>query len=210
VTLGLRVAPWERLEYTPWASVGAFESRVFQPELWHETTPYPPIRSSDAADDYWAAKRLGDLGRAHVEALVEAARYPEPDSAGYVAGVLMERRQKVLDYALSRVSPLEPVAVSTGLLRLTDLGATLMSAERREASYSAELFDGAGHPLGAAEVGAEPNGGLGVHSERIGADGVEYLRVDVRASRPGTEAPRPAQFHLRRDGGALRIAGVVH
>lgn len=209
VTLGLEVAPWEELDYTPWASVGAFESRVFRPELWRETTPYPPIRASDAADDYWAAKRLGPLTREHLQTLVDAARYPEPEAARYMVDVLMERRQKVLDYALARVSPLEPRSVEPGELRLADVGAALMSPERRPATYRAELFDGAGRPLGPAAVEAGPEGLVRVRSERIGGRESSYLRVDVHVARTGSSAP-PAQFHLRRDAGALRIAGVVH
>jgi len=76
--LGLEVDDWERIEYTPWKSVGAFEAEHFRPERWKEVYPYEPIHRSLPEDDYWAAKIVGAITPEQIRTLVEAADYPEP------------------------------------------------------------------------------------------------------------------------------------
>ena len=98
VTLGFKVHPWENIHYTHWKSVGAFESKTFEPEDWKEVYPYEPIRNSQAADNYWAAKIVGALTRDHLKTLVEAARYPDEAAAEYMTATCMKRRHDVLRY----------------------------------------------------------------------------------------------------------------
>jgi hypothetical protein len=212
VTLGLQVEDWERIRETPWKSVGAFESAVFRPEDWKEATPYAPIRRARPDDDYWAAKILGALTREHVETLVRAAEYPEPGAAEYVVDTLMERREKVLRFALANVSPLEPVAVDSGSLRLRDLWRALLTGgPEPPARYDVRVLDGNGHVLERLEAAAEASTDVVVRSSTLARlPELGYLRVQVTVSRERRDAP-PAEFHLRPGpDGSPRLVGVVH
>jgi hypothetical protein len=49
-----------------------------RPASWKEVYPYEPMRRSQPADDYWAAKVVAHLTQSQLEALVQAADYREP------------------------------------------------------------------------------------------------------------------------------------
>ena len=211
VTLGLNVEDWEDLEYTRWTSVGAFQSTIFKPEGWREVWPYAPIRSSRPDDDYWAAKIVGSVTREHLDALVQAADYPEDGAAEYVAQTLMERRQKILHYFLGQVSPVEARLQGEELI-LTDMGIELAGEDAASSSYQIRFLEDDGDEAGdaltltgdGAVVKVPVPGSL---VEKAGG----YLRVEARVVRDGEKAPRPAEFHVRMSGdGSVRLVGVVH
>ena len=56
--------------------MGAFEAELFDPATWKTASPYEPVLNSQPDDDR-AAKVVGAVTREHIEALVEAAQYPE-------------------------------------------------------------------------------------------------------------------------------------
>lgn len=211
-TLGLRVEGWENIQYTPWKSVGTFESRVFEPEKWKEVLPYTPIHYANPDDDYWAAKIVGALIEAHFRKLVEAAQYPEEGAADYVVKVLMERREKVLRYFFSRVSPLEFASLSSGRLVLENRGNLLLNDPGEDSRYLVGFYDSHGKKLQELpELQATHNRvEIALPASPEGAAG-DYLRIDVLAGNGKRNAPRAAQFHLRRSGnGPWHLVGVVH
>ncbi|MFQ5599947.1 MAG: hypothetical protein ACE5G2_05270 [Candidatus Krumholzibacteriia bacterium] len=212
VTAGLRVQSWENLGYTPWKSVGAFESRIFSPGDWRESTPYAPIRRSQPADDYWAAKILGALGREHITTLVRAADYPEVGAGEYIIDVLLERRRKLLDYVLRRVSPLEFVELVDGELHLVDVSWKLADHRQAPTRYTVRVFDGGGREIEPPRVLAGHAGDLVVATEHLaGRMGRDYVRVDVTAWWDDRKAPSPAEFQFRPgQGEAPVLVGVVH
>ena len=200
--LGFVRRDWERLEYTPWKSVGAFESRIFDPEDWKPVRPFAPISRSRPDDDYWAARILAALRPEHIAALVEAARYPEPDAADYMIRTLLERRRKVLDFAFGRVTPVDCAALD---------GTTIVfTASGGPGPARCELVGADGRMFGALdlEIGgpdAPATLRLDDHLDRAGG----YLRVDVSMDRNPDAAP--ARFHIRRAAdGTPRLVGVEH
>jgi len=210
VTFGLYVGPWEDESTTAWPSVGTFESSRFEPSGWRETAPFAPIRRSRPEDDYWAAKRLSAFSSEHLSALVRFVRFPDPGAAEYMVNTLLERRRKLVEWAFSRVTPLDPIALEAGVLRLRDRG--YGSAKNADpARYRVTAFDGRGHSL---ETGTVVGGsGDEVRVPVPSAKGMHdpYLRLEVLVFRGGRAAPRPAEFHLRPgDDGAWRLVGVVH
>jgi hypothetical protein len=213
VTLGLQVEDWERIEATPWRSVGVFEADVFQPADWKEATPFGPIRRALPSDDYWAAKILGALTREHVETLVRAAEYPEPGAADYVVETLMKRREKVLRFALGRVAALEPVAVHGDEVRLRDMGRALLpdAAGLAAARFEVRLIDGEGKTLEEQELPAGDSPELVVRSPRlVGIAEHGYLRVQITPRRAGGGAPAPLELHfVPGNDGAPRLVGIV-
>jgi hypothetical protein len=211
VTLGLRVHPWERLEPTPWPSVGYFEAAIFDPAKWREVYPYEPIRSSRPEDDYWAAKIVGAVTPDHLTALFRAAGYSDPEAAAYVQKTLEERRRKVLEYFLYRVSPLDPARCERGLLLLRDVGSAL--CDRGDVTGEVEIRwrDVEGHEL-APPVAVRSEGNevrVPLPADLLAAAG-SYLRVDARVRLAGSDDPPPAQIHLRIADGEPRLAGVLH
>jgi hypothetical protein len=211
-SFGLAVRSWEKLRETPWPSVGTFESEHFEADAWREVLPYLPIRRCRPADDYWAAKVLGALTRAHVRALAAAARYPEPGAADYIVDALMARRDKVLAHAFERVSPLEAADLQDSLLVLKDMESALLDRHDPAVRYEIRCFDGRGEPLsdrltvrgesGIIHVPLPPE--LKIHSKG-------YLRVEVCKKRGARKAPPAARFHFRgQDPSSFRLVGVVH
>jgi hypothetical protein len=212
VTLGLDVHPWEHIVPTPWKSVGMFESTTFDPATWKEVYPFEPMRRSQPADDYWAAKIVARLTHEQLQALVQAADYPEPGAGDYVLQTLWERRRKVLGYFMRQVTPVDAVGVEGEMLQLVDMGRRF--AALTPTAYEVRFWDGEGSelqmhsenlPAGTGDVLELP---IPV-SLRERAHG--YLRVDLRAHWGDAAAPSPAQFHLRFDGqGEPRVVGIVH
>ncbi|HEY6555493.1 MAG TPA: hypothetical protein VI669_19205 [Vicinamibacteria bacterium] len=208
-TAGLFVGPWEDETQTAWPSVGTFEARRFEPARWRETSAFPPIRRSRPEDDYWAAVRLAAFLPAHVEALVRSVGFPDPGAAEYMVDTLLERRRKLVEWAFSRVTPLDAIGVFGSGLRLKDRGRAFGSAGSTQ--YHAALFDGKSRSLQTLALPAEgdevrvPLPGLAAGSPD------SYLRIEVLVVRDGRPAPRPAEFHLRPSGdGEWRLVGVVH
>lgn len=203
-TLGLWVRDWERLPYTPWPSVGTFETEAFTPDGWKPVRPYAPIDYNRPDDNYWAAKILSALTREHLAALIEAARYPDPDAATYMLDTLVKRRDKTLAYHMSRVSAVDAVGLDDDALLLQG---------RYEAidHYTIRSLDASGRDLAKA-VTLEATDGVcrlpGIKAMLESAGG--YLIVEVLAESHGRPAQLAAQFHIRELDGKPSVVGVVH
>ena len=190
VSLGVVLAPWESVAPTPWLSVGSFEAQAFEARDWHETWPYLPIRSSRPEDDYWAAKIVGALTPAHLQALVQAARYPENGAENYVLATLLERRRKVLETFLYAVTPVDAVACSGNRLHLRDSARAMLGEEEAQRRYDVTFRDERGRRMGS---GTRVNSGAAdfdiVVPGGLLAEAGGYLRLDVRAWRGATPLP---------------------
>jgi hypothetical protein len=210
VTLGLDVHPWERIVPTPWKSVGAFESTVFDPATWKEVYPFEPIRRSLPADDYWAAKIVARLTREQLQALVQGAGYPEEGAGEYVLQTLWDRRRKVLEYFMRQVTPVEALGIEGGILRLEDIGKRF--AGLAPTSYEVQFWDADGHQLLTDSL--RPGTGHDLElsiPKSLAQRSHGYACAAIRAHWDGGVAPTPAQFYLRFDSqGEPHLAGVVH
>ncbi|MFC1509009.1 hypothetical protein ACFL60_04885 [Candidatus Omnitrophota bacterium] len=212
LTFGLFVEDWENAGITPWKSVGRFESAVFNPEKWNEVWPYEPIRRSQPADDYWAAKVLASLTREHIAALVHAAEYPEPEAADYIIKTLMERRRKILNFAFNNVSPLEVVNFGNGILKLKDFGKTIPDKTGVPRRYEIRYYDGSGKELHGKHTITGNGDSIDIPiKENLVKRADDYLRIDVWVWRGKKCAPSPAEFHVRKgDQSLYNLVGVVH
>lgn len=213
-TFGLRIHPWEHIRPTPWKSVAAFEAQYFDPVSWKETYPFEPIQRAREDDNYWAAKIIAAIERAHLEKLVDAANYPEPGAGEYIVETLLQRRQKIINSYFERVSPLEYIGLAGDHLTLSDYGEIYLDPLPRQTRYEVRFYD-----EGSREI-AEP---IWIDDDSAGPEFViplsadllrkanDYLRLEVRVWRAEKPAPRPAAFHLRADSGTSpRIVGIVH
>lgn len=208
VTLGLKRESWESIEPTPWKSIGSFESKVFQPDGWRPVRPFGPIDRSLPADDYWAAKILAALQPEQLAALVQAAHYPEPGAAEYLFEVLLERRAKVLQWAFSRVTPVEFGGIDQGVWTVADqrVAAGLVPGGTQ---LEAAVFDAEGRKRISVTMTTDADG-LAHAALLPGVVGPEGPRLIVVCAADQCDAA-PARFHLRRDpDGTLRLVGVEH
>ncbi len=106
-SLGIYQPNWERVKDTQIKSVGIFDSEYFEPEKWRPSYPYPPFQNMTDRDGFWATKILMRLNDEAIRAIVEEAKYPEPEATDYVTKTLIERRNKIGRYWFSRVNPLD-------------------------------------------------------------------------------------------------------
>jgi hypothetical protein len=122
--LGLHEDAWrglERPEGLP--EVGYFEAEAFDPMEWKPLEPNAAFANLTERDGYWAAKVVSAFTNAQIEAAVAEGRYPHPEAARYIAGMLAARRDKIARYWFDRVAPLDFFVWEDGVLRFHDLGA---------------------------------------------------------------------------------------
>lgn len=210
-TLGLVVEDWEKITPTPWKSVGTFESRIFDPAKWKETHPFLPIRRSQPADNYWAAKILAELTPAHLAALVAAARFPEPAAADYVRQTLIDRRNKILNYYLRQVSPIEFIKSRNDQIHFQNLAKKLGFADSTKMThYQIRFIDDRRNELAPVrQIRSESTELILEIKPALFARADDYLIVEIQVM--WGEKPAPAQFHfVTEKTGAIDLVGVIH
>jgi hypothetical protein len=208
-TLGFPIKKWEHLKMESNDLRGNFEANAFDPRTWKESVQFLPMQLSLPDDDYWAAKIIAATTPEHLEALFKAANHPDESYTKYILETLSKRREKILRYAFSRVSPLEFASIENGALHLRDLGhgqqglnssgykVRFLSARGRKIAKDLTLPVLSGKELEVpfTDALAKTNG---------------YLIVEITVLRNGKPAPRAAQFHIRMHEGTPLLSGIVH
>jgi hypothetical protein len=120
-TLGLWDRPWIRAEYPNLPSVGAFESTVFDPKSWKPEYPNPAFMNLQPEDGYWAARIVMSFTDDDIRKIVRTGWLSDPRSEQYVVETLIQRRDKIGRYWLSRVLPLDNFRIDATVLRFQDL-----------------------------------------------------------------------------------------
>jgi hypothetical protein len=212
ITGGLIVQDWEKLKYTPWKSVGVFESIIFRPEKWKESYPFAPIQESQPGDNYWAAKILGALTYEQIEMLVMAANYLEEEAALYVIKTLMERRKKTVEYFLKQVSPIEAYGIINGKLYLKDMLRALVNEQSEDTKYEIRFFNNRLEKISEKLYLSEQQTIFTLEiPDNLFEKANGYLIVNIKSVWGDQPAHRAAQFHIRSDNGeAPMLVGVVH
>lgn len=119
---GIYYPDWLVQQRSPFRSVGVFEARVFRPDLWAPTIPNPAFDEADVMDHYWAASIIARFTPDQLAAVVRSVNYTERGAGEWVLRVLTERQFTILEYAFSRVLPLEDPTIEDGtILAMIDL-----------------------------------------------------------------------------------------
>ncbi len=212
ISAGLIVEDWEKLKNSPWKSVGSFESTYFNPNDWKETHPYGPIGRSQPADEYWAAKIVGALTPEHIEVLVNAADYPEPEAEKFVIKSLVKRREKILQFCLNKVSPIEFLKLENEQLFLKDLGKLLLNRYFTDRSYEIHFYNDHIEEIRDKMIIKTDSAFFHIPVTNFLMEKAnDYLRIDVLVSEGKNKGVSPAQFHLkRRKDLTIRLVGIVH
>ncbi len=136
-SFGLWSREWMHVRYPDYPSVGNVEAEFFEPATWKPQYPNPAFNRMDAADAFWAASLVSQFTDEMIRAIVAEARMSDPEAVAYLTDVIITRRDKVVNYWISRTNPLDHFDVQ----RRTDSGLQL-------------TFENA-----AIRVGAAPEGG---------------------------------------------------
>lgn len=121
VTLGLAVPRWARADFPNLPAVGRFESAMFDPDRWVPEYPNPAFLNRLPDDEFWMAKQIAALRDGEIRAIVSTARYSDPRAAEWIAGCLVERRDKIARSAFAKVLPIDRFELRDGRLEWTDL-----------------------------------------------------------------------------------------
>ena len=113
-TFGIWDRPWRHVEYVEYPSIGRFESSYFQADAWRPDYPNPAFDKMTEQDALWAARTVMRFSDEAVRAIVATGQYDDPAAEAYLADALIERRDKLVRYYLSRINPVDRFRVTTG------------------------------------------------------------------------------------------------
>lgn len=139
-SLGFRYRYWLPVKRSRYRSVGFFEADVFDPTRWSPSYPNPAFEQNTALDTFWAAAIMAEFSHPVLTQIVESAKYESPRATQYVADILWQRRNKILEMAFKRVSPLNhPQVDQKNTIHLTDLAVRERLQREVKYRYKAKL-----------------------------------------------------------------------
>jgi hypothetical protein len=124
-TLGFMDRDWRTIHYPEYPSVERFESQYFQPEKWKPDYPNPAFNRMLPDDAYWATKIVMRFTDDIVTSIVNAGQYENPGAEDYVIRTLIERRNKIVNYYLSLLPPLDNFRWNADNLQFKNLGSNI-------------------------------------------------------------------------------------
>jgi hypothetical protein len=136
ISFGLWRRDWMNVRYPANPSLGNIEGDFFQPLKWKTEYPQPAFAQMDAADAFWAASIAARFTDEMIRAIVAAGELSDPEAARYLTGVIIQRRNKVVECWIAQTNPLDTFVV------------------RRTAASIELTFDNAAVRVGAAKPGA--------------------------------------------------------
>jgi hypothetical protein len=201
LTLGVRPAPWEVVDFPKQRSVGNFDSAVFEPDNWKPNYPNPAFLSRLPDDDYWAAKQVMAFDDGDIAAIVETGRYSDPQAARVMARILAERRDKIGRTFFSKVLPLDHFRVENGELVFEDLAVKYRFHPSRSYGVHWSSFD---------NIQQKHTPISGSTSNRLPAAATQaapgaYFSAAIAAS---GDPLKPVTVYIRKEGTGYKVVGV--
>jgi hypothetical protein len=201
VTLGVRPAPWEVVDFPKQRSVGNFDSVVFDPDKWKPSYPNPAFLNRLPDDDYWAAKQVMAFDDGDIAAIVETGRYSDAQAAAVMARILAERRDKIGRTFFSKVLPLDHFRVENGDLLFDDLAVKYRFHPSRSYEVHWSSFDN-------LQQKHTPISGTG--SSRLPAAAAQakpgaYFSAAIAAS---GDPLKPVTVYIRKEDNGYKVVGI--
>ena len=131
-TLGLWDKKWIRVSYPNHPSIGRFESTWFEPQNWKPEYPNPAFLNATDDDTYWAAKIVMSFTSDEIRAIVKTGQLSDPVAEDYLVNTLMERRDKIGRYWLTRKNSVDNFTFEDGELRFKHLARSSISPDGRK------------------------------------------------------------------------------
>jgi hypothetical protein len=172
-SLGLELRPWDVIRPVPGHEIfGYFEARHFVPDDWKNEYPNPAFSRMTERDAAWMARILAHFTPAMVRALARAGDFSDPSNTEYLATVLEERLERILQRYLTRLSPIGDVHVEgEGRVCGVDFAEMRRVQQPARFHYSARLG-------GAALAVTHGDGGRVCVDVPRSGDG-RYVRVEI-------------------------------
>lgn len=153
-TFGIWDRPWRNVKYPYYEYLGRIEADYFQPELWKPEYPNPAFDRMRSADAFWAIRILLRVTDEMVRAGVEAGQIRSKDAQEYLIQTLMKRKQKIVQYYLSLLNPLDEFHINGRELTFRNLGESAGLGNPESYEYQWFVFNndtGETKALGATE-----------------------------------------------------------
>lgn len=206
LSLGIWERPWMGIEY-PYpelAEIGRFEGDNFNPVRWRPFYPNPAFERMFADDAFWAAKIIAKFSDDAIRAIVKTGQYSDPKAEAYLTDVLIKRRDKIVNYYLRLLNPLDEFKVSDASLEFQNLGEELEIGKVSTYDYQWHTFDnqkGERTPLGGVNYTQEK-------SLSIPKSTAEYLVVLIRTrSNEARNWKKNVEVFLRNEI-SWKVAGI--
>lgn len=204
-TLGLLDRPWHHAKYSAAGKeLGYYDGRRFVPDKWKPGYPNPAFQRHTERDAAWMTRIIARMQPPHIVALVNRGRWTKPIITSELIRILVERRRRILERYLTRLSPLTwPVVNDMGPeseVCMQDLA--VWTGIRNKANRTYETQAWSGQSLERVRLSSPrskddawvcqtlPNGLVNESKEP------RYLIVDMMASTSGQDQPGPARLHF--------------
>jgi hypothetical protein len=105
-TLGIYPRAWNHLELNDVEIFGYLDGETFTSSEWRGGYPNPAHDAMRPNDALWMVRILSRMSPAHIRAIVEEARFPDPRQTEFILQRLLERRQRILQEYLTGYAPL--------------------------------------------------------------------------------------------------------
>lgn len=173
--------------------------------------PYAPIVHCQAADGYWAAKRIAAIRLKTIVESVYAARIMDSTARVRLVQLLVARRQAVVRYWYGQVTPAEVARVSGATVVFRDEALRCALDEVGDTRYRITVLDGDGRELTSTKVLELPAAEFAVEvpGELVGG-ARDRLILRLHAEVRGDLRPRAVYVHLRPGPFGVRVIGIRH
>lgn len=106
ITLGLYPRDWNSLALNDFETFGYFDGESFVPSEWKAGYLNPAHARMTPNDALWAVRIISRITPAHLRAIVEEAKFPDPRQENFLMLRLLERRQRIFEEYLTQYVPL--------------------------------------------------------------------------------------------------------
>ncbi|MDB4944395.1 MAG: hypothetical protein JWP97_3929 [Labilithrix sp.] len=206
ITFGLAPPQPKPVRLGPFPSVGYLPSELV-PGQFDVSPPYSPFVRMTAPDEYWAGKRLVDVGERAIAEALAVAHLPV-EATRYLASALETRRRQLIAHAMGVVTPLDPIATAGRVVSLWDRAILAGAATREGSVYEVSYLDERGREIAPRERIASDGEITGLVVPETLTSGTVALHV--RAFRNEVAAPRWCDVHVVVGPDEVRVIGVRH
>ncbi len=205
-----------KVKYPDYPAVGNYEADFFEPRKWKPGYPNPAFDRMDEADAFWAAGLMSRFTDEIIRAIVGTAEISDPEAEAFLIDALIKRRDKCVDYWISRTNPLDRFKVDGSGQEVTfDNAAIRVGTAQRGATYKVQWA-----ALNNLKNEEQPVGGeIEVNEMRLAVpqgawgpkDDVTYRYAVARIRTFHPDHPHwqePLVLTLRDQGGKYDVVGI--
>ncbi len=210
-SLGIVQRPWDR-QRKGFADSLFFYFRAddFDVDAWRGGYPNPAFSRMTEHDGAWLARILAHIETPHIAEAVRIGDFTDPRQTRYLVDVLAERRRRILDRYLTRLSPVSEVKVTAPYeLCMNDLAVSSGVAHHDALAPSATLTSAQRWAARAMPVRTGPGGTFCVAVPKLGGapDDADPSRYHVLVVNDGI-AKGALRIHYYERASGIQVVGL--